>query len=508
MNELLTLLAKSAREDKDEGRIALIEALHGPITADAALTYRDLLAHAAALKRVLRIEQIEPGATMTVVSDRPLHQAVALIAGLCNGLVVNLLNPSLSHAALDKLCRHAEPALLLADCADGLPAIGGEVRRFGWRELFAGPNQTDDDLPNADGGGLLIYTSGTTGPSKGVLLRWAHIRANVWHTIEAFGYQRGWVSGSLLPRYHTFTLISDILPALFLGGRCVLTDTFELPHAGAIVSAFKRHGVRSYSAAPIILEALCALHALTDVLTLQHAVAGAAPLKERTRQLYAELFGHPIIPCYGLSETTCFATISPLAAIRAGSAGKPAGIEIRAVNEQGSPLPPDATGELAMRGPSVISKGYFRDTERSFAHAFTADGWFLTGDIGRIDADGYVYVTGRRKSMVIRGGEKIYLEEVDQCLAELPQVVDCSSIVHCEADRADRSLTFVVTRDGAPLPRTELDTHVRARLGQRHVTDRIYTVRQIPRTRTGKASQPELRALAERLDELGTEVEQ
>jgi acyl-coenzyme A synthetase/AMP-(fatty) acid ligase len=160
------------------------------------------------------------------------------------------------------------------------------------------------------------------------------------------------------------------------------------------------------------------------------------------------------------------------------------------------PVPAGVTGELAVRGPSVMREGYFRDHERRFAKAFAGDGWFLTGDIGRIDEDGYVFVTGRKKNMVIRGGEKVYLEDLDRCLFEYLGIVDCASIVQCEPGVADIAMTFIVTADSQPVSRQEIDALVRTMLTPRHIPDRIYFIDRIPRTPSGKASHRELLAHA------------
>jgi acyl-coenzyme A synthetase/AMP-(fatty) acid ligase len=505
MSELFGILCRHAEKDS----AALIEARH--LQPESTLGYGALVAHALALRDALHARGIAPGSCIALWSQRPLHQAVAIIAGLAAGVIINPINPGLSATMLEGQLGHARPELLILDDDTDLPAgVGRDLRSARWSELFGQTDRCSTMMIEQalasvgaaadEHAGLLIYTSGTTGEPKGVLLGWREIRANVRHAIDALGYEPGWVAGSLLPRFHTFTLISDLFPALFLGGRTVLTDTFELPRAKFIVETFTRHGVQSYSAAPVILEAWCGLRAWANTPTLRFAVAGAAPLKEKTRLAYSTAFGHPIIPCYGLSETTCFATISPPDKIRPGAVGIRVGIEICVFDEFGSLAPRGATGELAMRGPSVIRNGYFRDHERRFAKAFTSDGWFLTGDIGRIDEDGYVFVTGRKKNMVIRGGEKVYLEDVDRCLFEYLGIVDCASIVRCEPGAADIAMTFIVTADSQPVARDEIDGLIRKMLTARHMPDRIYFIDRIPRTPSGKASHRELLARAAGMD--------
>jgi len=263
------------------------------------------------------------------------------------------------------------------------------------------------------------------------------------------------------------------------------------------VDSFKDYEVNSYSAAPIIFEAFTALDCLTD-MHLQFAVSGAAPLDEGVKADYETRFGHPIVPCYGLSESTCFATISPLGAVRANSAGKAANIEICVLDEQGEVLAPGQTGEIALRGPAVISRGYYRDEER-YACAFTPDGWLLTGDLGRMDKDGYVYLTGRKKNMVIRGGEKVYLEDLDRSLVQYPGIAHSASIVISARETWDRAISFISPRESVVLTREAVADYVQKNLGRNHVPDEIVFTDKIPRTPVGKPDYVELKSFYQSL---------
>lgn len=507
MTELFRILHSHASAD----RVALVESPHAK--PETSLAYRELVVKCLALRAALKRFNVLPGACISLLSQRPLHQAVAIIAGLANGVIINPINPSLSAAMLEGQLLHTRPSLLIVDEGTPLPdGLAGNVLSticgVDWHDVFgdAAPydvKAVEEALASVSGAadksaGLLIYTSGTTGDPKGVLLGWNEIYANVCQAISLLGYKPGWIAGSMLPRFHTFTLISDLLPALILGGRAIMVDSFELPRLKSVVDAFRKHGVQSYSAAPIILEACCGLNAWATTPMLRFAVAGAAPLKEKTRISYAAQFGHPIIPCYGLTETSCFATISPPDDVRAGSTGIAAGIEMCVFGDDGEPVANGVTGELAMRGRSVIRTGYFRDSEGRFAKSFTNAGWFLSGDIGRIDSDGYVYVTGRKKNMIIRGGEKIYLEDVDRCIFDNLGVVDCVSIARSQPGVPDQALTFIVTADGKPIPREEIDMLVRRVLTARHIPDRVNFIERVPRTPSGKASLHELLSFAQK----------
>lgn len=460
------------------------------------LSYDELARTIGAFGSVLHSFGVKPGETVTIITSSSFQQAVSIIACLFNGVIASPLSPVLPENLMAEFISHASPALILGDEPGLLRSEATQGRKvLLFENAFAGSGEIVKPHHHAEDGGLLIYTSGTTGTAKGVLLSPSHIEANVTTAAAAFGYGNEWTTGCLLPLYHTFGLISDILPMLMVGGTAMILPTFEMRHARATVEGFRRYGVNSYSAPPVIFEAFMALNCLTDT-QLRFAIAGAAPLHESTRVEYQRRFGHPIIPCYGLSEGTCFVTISPLAAIRPGSVGKAAGIDISVLDEQGAAAACDEVGEIAIRGRSVISEGYYRSAHGS-AHAFSSGGWFLTGDLGRIDSEGYVYVTGRRKNMVIRGGEKVYLEDVDRILVQYPGVTDSASMVMTESGQADRAICFVVPERTGALTRDSLAGYIRKHLGPKHVPDYLIFTDLIPRTPTGKPKHVQLRALYE-----------
>lgn len=472
--------------------------------SDLRISYRDLAESIEVFGLLLDRSGVQSGDRITIIARSSFQKCLAVLACLGNGVVANPLNPGLPASLTAEFITHAQPSLILTDDLQLVPPGLGEhypvvpledaLFPLAWRP---GPQRI---VRPASNGGLLIYTSGATGTAKGVLLSLANIEANVATAAAAFGYKPRWVSGCLLPLYHTFSLISDVLPMLLTGGTVVMLPTFEMRHAKLTVDAFRKHKVDSYSAAPIILEAFTALDCLTET-DLKFAIAGAAPLDEGVKADYETRFGHPIIPCYGLSESTCFATISPLGAVRTGSVGKGANTEICICDEQFVPLLPGKTGEIAIRGASVINHGYYRDGQR-YASAFTASGWLLTGDLGWMDKDGYVYVTGRKKNMVIRGGEKVYLEDLDRSLVHLPGVANSASIVISGKETWDRAISFITPRASTVLTRETVATYVQNNLGRNHVPDDIVFTENIPRTPIGKPNYVELKAFYQNLKSL------
>jgi long-chain acyl-CoA synthetase len=435
------------------------------------------------------------GARIAVICGDRLHQALLITAGLAAGHVVCPLDHAMRPRALSALLRHGAPDVIVTDAAaQPLPApVPGAVLRA--EALFAGaaPRAT---LPVTSAAGLLIYTSGATGAPKGVLLDEAQLAANVAFARDHFGYvaARPWTSGCLLPLHHTFAIVSDLLPVLCAGGRVVILPGFDTGDAGSVAAAFDRHAVRSYSAVPIVLEALLVLRVPLP-RSLAFAISGAAPLLERSRARYVQRHGHPVVPCYGLTESVCFATASAIGGGRPDSAGRAAGIEIQIVGEDLQPLRVGERGEIALRGASVVTS-YFGD-HAGAPDACVEDGWFLTGDMGRLDGDGYLYITGRRKHMLIRGGEKLYLEDLDRCLEEHPAVAEACSVQIPGLFGFERAVTFLVARvpatPGACVTEDALRAHMRERLGPLGVPDELRWTDRIPRSATGKPLRAALR---------------
>ncbi len=408
----------------------------------------------------------DPGEPVALDLESRLGQAALVVAGLFAGLLVCPLNPASPDVAKVTVLGHAKPRAIIRDTS--LLA-----------DLHAGPG------PSPSGrGGLLVYTSGSTGNPKGVHLDEAMIGANVAFAIRHFGHGPGAVAGSVLPLFHTFTLASDVFPMLACGGQVVITPGFALAQLPASARALVDHHVHTYSGVPVVFDMMLAMRVPLPS-SMRFAIAGAAALGERTRLRYAERYGHPILPCYGLTETTCFATASAPGEVRPGTVGRAAGIEVAVLDEAGHVVPTGVDGEIAHRGDSVIRDGYFQD-EGQHASAFTPDGWFLSGDMGHVDPEGFVTLTGRKKNMLVRGGEKVYLEDVDRVLLDHPDVLDaCCVRVDGPGPHEERAVAYVVPRGPPPDPGA-LGERVTATLGLIARIDDIAFIDEIPRTATGK----------------------
>ncbi|MCC7075283.1 MAG: acyl--CoA ligase [Deltaproteobacteria bacterium] len=427
-------------------------------------------------------------ATIALITSSRVAQAALVPAGLMVGCVMCPINPAAAPEIQQRLLTHAKPKLIIHDGAMPAPMVGS-ARTVHTSELLHAlgelPSRSATSAPVPASGGLLMHTSGSTGDPKGVLLSERAIGANVAFAVEHFGYDEQWTAGSVLPLFHTFSVISDLLPMLITGGRVVVTPGFALADLPSSATALVAHEVRSYSGVPIVFDMMMALRVPLPS-SMRFAIAGAAPLTETTRTRYQRTFGHPIVPCYGLTETTCFATASAPDATKASAVGRAAGIEVAILDDYGAQLAPGVTGEIAHRGPSVIERYYGDDGK--YAASFTADGWFLSGDVGHLDQDGFLFITGRKKNMLIRGGEKVYLEDVDRCLATHPAVADSCTIRVGGQRHEEQAVSFIVPRGGAgaTVDAASINAHVTQALGLIARLDDVVACTEVPRSATGK----------------------
>jgi acyl-CoA synthetase (AMP-forming)/AMP-acid ligase II len=460
-----------------------------PATGET-LTFAEFEMAMAGAQRLLWQHGVTEGDVVSLIADNSIDLVVMLYAVLLCGGIAKPLNPQLTTTELENLLQHSCSSLIVADRRVDISGFTGSVisisdyRQIG-RGLTLKPHPVKEDDP-----ALLIYTSGTTSQPKGVLLSHRNIVHNTLTAIDWFRLSSEHTKVCILPLFHMFGFISDLSTMALCGGTTVILDSFDISKLGSIEAAIHKYPVNSFSAVPLAFELFLRLRCDLAGKHMQFCVSGAAPLRETTASAFAERYKFPILPAYGLTETTCFAAISPPDKIRKGSAGLPAAVSIRVTRPDGSEAEAHEIGELLMRGESVMRQGYFKHPVQAFM-----DGWFRSGDLGYLDEDGYVHVTGRKKNMVIRGGEKIYLEDVDACLAGMTGIAD-SATIRFEEEGTEKIAAFIVRRDNVEVSAPQVTQFLLQKLGYLRIPDLVVFSAHIPRTPTNKVK---LRELQERL---------
>jgi malonyl-CoA/methylmalonyl-CoA synthetase len=336
-----------------------------------------------------------------------------------------------------------------------------------------------------------VYTSGTTGRSKGAMLSRANLASNAAALAEAWHFTSRDVLLHTLPLFHVHGLFAAINTVLASGSSLVLLPKFDAE------SALKRlPQVTVFMGVPTHYTRLLQLTGLNREVTanVRLFISGSAPLLTETHQEFLRRTDHAILERYGMTETL-INTSNPYDGVRKpGSVGMPLpGIAVRVAGAAGAVYTrADVTGSLEVRGPNVFA-GYWRDPEKTRGE-FTADGWFKTGDLGRIDRDGYVHIVGRAKDVVISGGYNVYPKEVEMELDALSGVLESAVFGVPHPDFGEGVTAVVVPQPSIELSEADLINSLQARLARYKVPKRVLFVDELPRNAMGKVQKNVLRA--------------
>ncbi len=331
---------------------------------------------------------------------------------------------------------------------------------------------------------VILYTSGTSGRPKGVILTAGNLSANVDQIVEWVHFNRHDVMLGVLPQFHSFGLTVLTLMPLAVGCRSVYAAKF-MPKK--VLQLARKHKPTAMVGIPSMFNALRLAKSAKreDLASLRFTVAGGEPLSDAVSEGFLETFGIRICEGYGLTETAPCTNWCRPEEFRPHKVGKAMPrIEERIVGEDGSILGPEEDGEIRIKGPNVMP-GYFNRPEETAA-AFDEDGFFRTGDMGRMDADGFLSITGRIKEMLIIGGENVFPREIEEVLDKHPSVKSSAVIGVPDESRGEVALAFVELVDDATFDDTALRSHCREQLAQFKVPREIRCLKELPRNPTGK----------------------
>ena len=358
----------------------------------------------------------------------------------------------------------------------------------------AGP---DDALPavetTPEDPAAIIYTSGTTGRAKGAVLTHGNLTWVAINSLIDYDIVSTDVALMISPLFHVASLGMGALPVILKGGTIVLEKSFE---PGRALRLIAEHGVTMLSGVPTTYQ-LMADHAdwpVTDLSTLTKLTCGGSAVPTRILNAYEDRGLH-FSQGYGMTETSPGATsLSPsMTRIKQGSVGLPHFFtEVRIADENGGPAPRGAVGEIEIAGPNVFP-GYLHLPEANAA-GFTADGWFRSGDLGHLDADGYLHISDRLKDMVISGGENIYPAEVENLISDLAGVSGVAVIGVPDEQWGEVPWAVVTVRDSASIDTASVRAHLDGRLARYKLPKNVVVIDELPRTASGKVRKAELRA--------------
>jgi malonyl-CoA/methylmalonyl-CoA synthetase len=490
------------------------------VQTDEGLEYswRDLDRATAMVANLLQSLNLPEGSRVAVQVEKSVEALVLYLATLRAGFVFLPLNTAYQSAEIEYFIGNAEPAVVVCSGAN-FGWVSKIAFKAGTRHVFTLNDDRTGSLleraaqqsdrhnivkRKADDLAAILYTSGTTGRSKGAMLTHGNMLSNALTLKDYWGWTktggpegRGDVLIHALPIFHVHGLFVAIHGALINGSKMIWMAKFDPKRA---IAYMKQATV--FMGVPTLYVRMLAEPSLnkTAVASMRLFIAGSAPLLIETFTEWQERTGQTILERYGMSETAML-TSNPYAADkryanqserRGGTVGFPLpGVQLRVMGDEGHALPVGEIGGIQVKGPNVF-KGYWRMPEKT-AEEFTADGFFKTGDVGKVDDRGYVTIVGRSKDLIISGGYNVYPAEIEGFINEMKGVAESAVIGVPHPDFGEVGVAVVIAKPGFKLESEALVASLKAQLANFKIPKRCFVVPELPRNTMGKVQKNLLR---------------
>jgi malonyl-CoA/methylmalonyl-CoA synthetase len=446
-------------------------------------TYQQFWDLSGQLAAALVASGVDRGDRVAVQVEKSVEAIALFWACVRAGFVFLPLNTAYTASEVSYFLQDAEPSVFVCAPSKAAGSIktltldhagGGTLA-----ELARGLGAFEDAATGWDELAAILYTSGTTGRSKGAMLTQGNLASNALALIDAWKFTSDDVLIHALPVYHTHGLFVAVNTVFLSGGALLYRRSFDasdvlelMPHATCLMGV------------PTFYTRLLAQDGLTQDAA-QHMrlfISGSAPLLAETHRAFSELTGHAILERYGMTETNMNTSNPYDGERRAGTVGLPLpGIGVRI----------NAKGVIEIKGPNVFV-GYWRNPEKTKEDT-TEDGWFITGDVGHFDADGYLVISGRAKDLVISGGFNVYPKEIELLIDAMPGVIESAVIGVPHQDFGEAVIAVVATKILSSTDGAQMITDLRRRLAAFKTPKRIVFVPELPRNAMGKVQKALLR---------------
>jgi malonyl-CoA/methylmalonyl-CoA synthetase len=484
-------------------RATAIETADGP---SLYYSWDDIDRATARIANLLDWLGLPEGARIAVQTEKSVEALLLYLAVLRAGYVYLPLNTAYQGGEVEYFIGNAEPSVVVCS-GKNFGWVSKIAFKAGVQHVFTlnedrtgslldrAAHQSDDHVPaqrTRDDLAAILYTSGTTGRSKGAMLTHGNLLSNARTLKSAWGWREGDVLIHALPIFHVHGLFVASHGALLNGSKMLWFSKF-LPRG--VISRLGEATV--FMGVPTLYVRLLAEPGFTHDACrhMRLFISGSAPLLIETFNEFRERTGHTILERYGMSETVML-TSNPYDAKdgerRGGTVGFPLpGVSVRVRDDKGHELAAGEIGGIEVKGPNVF-KGYWRMPEKT-KEEFTDDGWFKTGDVGKIDERGYVVIVGRSKDLIITGGYNVYPAEIEGYLNEMPGVAESAVIGVPHADFGEAVVAVVVAKDGKSLDSTSLVSELKSRIANFKVPKQVFVVNELPRNAMGKVQKNVLR---------------
>jgi malonyl-CoA/methylmalonyl-CoA synthetase len=478
------------------------------VETDNGLRYswRDLERSTAMMANLLKSLDLPAGARVAVQVEKSVEAMMLYLATLRAGYVFLPLNTAYQSAEIAYFLENAEPSVVVCS-----PQNFGWVSKIAFKAGTQSVFTLGDDrtgslleraatcsdqhevaLQTADDLAAILYTSGTTGRSKGAMLTHGNMLSNALVLKDAWGWKPGDVLIHALPIFHVHGLFVALHGALINGSKMIWLSKFD---PKLVVKKLPEATV--FMGVPTLYVRLLAEPGLTQEVCrhMRLFVAGSAPLLIETFMAWQQRTGHTILERYGMSETVML-TSNPYRAEDGkrlgGTVGFPLpGVGLRVRSDDGKDLPVGEIGGIQVKGPNVF-KAYWRMPEKTIEE-FTADGWFKTGDVGKIDERGYVSIVGRSKDLIISGGYNVYPAEIEGYINDMPGIAESALIGVPHPDFGEVGVAVVIAKPGEQVSAEAVLASLKAQLANFKIPKKCFVLEELPRNTMGKVQKNLLR---------------
>ena len=490
------------------------------VETDEGLNYswRDLDRATAMMANLLKSLDLPEGSRVAVQVEKSVEAMMLYLATLRAGYVFLPLNTAYQSAEIEYFIGNAEPAVVVCSGAN-FGWVSKIAFKAGTQHVFTlnddrtgslldrAAHHSDQHQPvprQADDLAAILYTSGTTGRSKGAMLTHGNMLSNALTLKDYWGWKasggpdgHGDVLIHALPIFHVHGLFVAIHGALINGSKMIWMAKFDPKRAIAYMAK-----ATVFMGVPTLYVRMLAEPTLNKaaVKNMRLFIAGSAPLLIETFTEWQERTGHTILERYGMSETAML-TSNPYAsdkrygqqsARRGGTVGFPLpGVSLRVRGDDGQDLPVGEIGGIQVQGPNVF-KGYWRMPEKT-AEEFTADAYFKTGDVGKVDERGYVTIVGRSKDLIISGGYNVYPAEIEGYINEMKGVAESAVVGVPHPDFGEVGVAVVIAKAGAALQPEAIIAELKAKLANFKIPKKCFVVTELPRNTMSKVQKNLLR---------------
>jgi len=488
---LATIMTDSAESNPDSAALKL---------DDIVVSYQALDEASARVAGMLTSMGVEPGDRVGIMLPNVPYFPIAYYGVLRMGGVVVPMNVLLKARETGFYLSDPEAKVVIAwgdfgEAAEaGAREAGAEcvLVKPGEFEKLLGEQEPQREVVERDGSdtAVILYTSGTTGTPKGAELTHDNMRKNAEIALDLFGIGEDAMTLGALPLFHSFGQTCGLNATMLAGGCLTLIPRFDPAKALEIIA---RDKVNVFEGVPTMFGAM--LHDPgaddADTSTLKVCASGGSAMPVEVMRAFEEKFGCQVLEGYGLSETSPVASFNhPDRPAKPGSIGTPIrGVEMKLFDEEGNEVGPGEVGEIVIKGHNVM-RGYWK-REDATAEA-VKDGWFHTGDLAKVDEDGYFFIVDRKKDMIIRGGYNVYPREVEEVLYEHPAVREAAVVAMPHPELGEEVGAAVALKEGQEATVEELQQHVKDAVAAYKYPRRVWLVDELPKGPTGKILKREI----------------